>query len=225
MGIEFEAKFLDINVADMRKLLLANGAERVHKKKIYKRYVFTKCDETIPGYSRVRKEGANTTMTIKTYKDPKFPEEHEITIKEDFNTGVNFFRALGLKEKAYQESIREKWSHPLAHEITFDTLPGLPTYMEIDCTSEDNLNQLIKLFNLDPTKQRFGAFDHTYLEYYGIERNIINQHTPMLTFANIQNEIKPTKNLELFQQMCAKHNIIANQIKEKKQNKTKTQYK
>ena len=222
MGIEFEAKFLDINVADMRKLLLANGAKRIHKKKLYKRYAFMKCDESVPGFSRVRKEGNNTTMTVKTYKDPKFPEEHEVSIKEDFNTGVSFFRALGLKEKAYQESIREKWSHPLAHEITFDTIPGLPTYMEIDCTNEENLNQLIKLFNLDQNKKRFGAFDHTYLEYYGIERIVINQQTPSLTFANIQNEIKPIKNLELFELTCAKHNIIAKQLNDKKQKRKQT---
>jgi hypothetical protein len=128
--------------------------------------------------------------------------------------------ALGIKKKAFQESIREKWSHPLAHEITFDTLPGLPTYMEIDCTSEESLNNLIKLFGLDIEKKRFGTFDYTYLEYYDIPRDVINQHTPNLTFANIQNEINPTKNLELFDKICIEHNKIAQQI-EKKKNKNK----
>ena len=221
MGIEFEAKFLDINVKDIRKVLLANGATRVHKKKVYKRAVFLRCDETVPGYSRVRKEGKDTTMTIKILSNPKYPQEFEVNIKDTFETGVDFMTALGIKKKAFQESIREKWSHPLAHEITFDTLPGLPTYMEIDCTSEESLNNLIKLFGLDIEKKRFGTFDYTYLEYYDIPRDVINQHTPNLTFANIQNEIKPTKNLELFNKICIEHNNIAQQIEKKKNKKQK----
>ena len=81
--------------------------------------------------------------------------------------------SLGLKTKAKQESYREKWSHDLAHEITFDTVPGLPTYMEIDCTSEANLNKLIEMLHLDKAEMRFGAFDATYEEYYGIEKDVI----------------------------------------------------
>jgi len=216
MGIEYEAKFLDINVKDLRKILLANGAKRIHKKKVYKRAVFLRCDESVRGFSRVRKEGKNTTMTIKIMTDPKYPQEFEINIKDSFETGVDFMTALGIKKKAFQESIREKWSHPLAHEITFDTVPGLPTYMEIDCTSEQNLNKLIELFGIDESKKRYGSFDHTYLEYYGITRDIINDQTPSLTFANIQNEIKPTKNLELFKKICTEHNKIAQQIQKKK---------
>ena len=140
----------------------------------------------------------------------------EINIKDSFETGVDFMTALGIKKKAFQESIREKWSHPLAHEITFDIVPGLPTYMEIDCTSEQNLNKLIELFAINESKKRYGSFDHTYLEYYGISRDIINDQTPSLTFANIQNEIKPTKNLELFKKICTEHNKIAQQIQKKK---------
>jgi adenylate cyclase class 2 len=216
MSIEFEAKFLDIDVNLMRKKLNKISAIIVHKKKLYKRRVFGRCTKDIPGYSRVRKEGSNTTMTIKIYKDPKFPEEHEINIKDDFETGVSFMNALGLETKAYQESIREKWSHPLVHEITFDTIPGLPTYMEIDCTSEDKLNEVIKLLSLDESKKRFGAFDHTYLEYYGIPLDIINHKTPSLTFLNIQNEIKPTKNFDLFKKMIISHNAIGKKIQAKK---------
>ena len=108
MGIEFEAKFLDIDVKKMRKILLENGAKRIHKKKVYKRAVFLRCDDSVPGYSRVRKEGKDTTMTIKILKNPKFPEEFEVNIKDSFETGVDFLTALGIKKKAFQESIREK---------------------------------------------------------------------------------------------------------------------
>jgi len=219
MGIEFEAKFLEIDVKKMRKILLENGAKRVHKKKVYKRAIFLRCDESVPGFSRVRKEGKDTTMTIKILSNPKYPQEFEINIKDSFETGVDFMSALGIKKKAFQESIREKWSHPLAHELTFDTMPGLPTYMEIDCTSEENLNKLIELFGLEIEKKRFGTFDYTYLEYYGIPKDVINDQTPSITFANIQNEIKPSKNLELFEKICTEHNKIAQNIMKKKNKK------
>jgi hypothetical protein len=60
------------------------------------------------------------------------------------------------------------------------------------------------------------------LEYYDIPRDTINKKTPSLTFANIQTEIKPTKNLELFQKICKAHNAIAEKIKKKKEAKAKS---
>jgi hypothetical protein len=102
---------------------------------------------------------------------------------------------------AYQQTYREKWSHKLAHEITFDYVPGLPLYMEVDCTSEANLNKLIELLELDKSKMRFGSFDITYEEYYGIEKDIINKKTLNITFKNIMKEIKPIKNKDLLKKI------------------------
>ena len=136
-------------------------------------------------------------MTSKIYKNLKFPEESEIEITGTFHDGCNFMKKLGLENKAFQQSYREKWSHKLAHEITFDRIPGLPLYMEVDCNSEENLNKLVELLELDKSKMRYGAFDATYEEYYGIPKNIINDHTKSLTFKNILKEIKPLKNKEL----------------------------
>ena len=50
---------------------------------------------------------------------------------------------------------------------------------------------------------RFGSFDRTYEEYYGIPRNILNDETPSLTFAKITSEIKPTKNHKLLLEVAA----------------------
>jgi adenylate cyclase class IV len=205
MGKEYEAKFLNINLSQIRKKLLNNGATLVHDSIKFYRVVFTRCSDKenppIKGFVRIRNEGKKITMTVKTYKDPKFPDEYEISINEDFNTGINFLKSIGINQKAFQESYREKWSHPLVHEITIDILPGLPIYMEIDCTSEENLNKMIKLLGIDDKYKRFGAFDKTYNEYYGIDHDIINDKTEFLTFKNIKNEIIPTKNLDLFNEI------------------------
>ena len=79
--------------------------------------IFKRCEEKgdKPGFVRIRDEGDKVTMTTKVFENIKFPQEHEVTIGESFDQGLKFLRSIGLEEKSYQETIREKWSHPLAH--------------------------------------------------------------------------------------------------------------
>jgi adenylate cyclase class IV len=222
MPVEYEAKFLDINIDETREKLRNIGASRIHDRIMLRRSVFHLCNSKIKGYARVRDDGFGVSMTSKTYANEKFPEENEVQIKDDYETGVKFMLSLGLEIKAEQESYREKWTHDLAHEITFDTLPGLPTWMEVDCTSEENLNKLVELLQLDKSKMRFGAFDLTYNEYYGIERDVINNKTPSLTFANITKEIRPIKNEELLKELHKKHLVSGGKKKSKRNSKRKS---
>jgi adenylate cyclase, class 2 len=202
MGKEYEAKFLDIDKKKMIKILKKIGAKKVHKDIKLVRAVYELCNAKVTGYARVRDEGYGVTMTTKIYENPNYPDEYEVKIAEDFETGKAFLESLNLTKKAYQESYREKWKHPKAHEITFDTLPGLPTYMEIDCDSEDNLKYMIKKLGVDESKKRYGAFDRTYNEYYDIPNEVINRKTPFLTFKNIEKEIKPKKNKDMLKKIA-----------------------
>lgn len=201
MPKEIEAKFLDIDIDSYRELLKKNGCTLVHEQKLLRRTAFERCDKTVKGFCRVRDEGSGVTMTSKTYKDPKYAEEVEVSINESYEDGVKFLESLGLIPLAYQESFREKWKHPLANEITIDILPGIPPYTEVEAETEENLNKLIDILNLDKNKMRFGAFDKTYSEYYGFDPEIINKETPSLTFENVINEIKPLKNHDLLDRM------------------------
>jgi len=204
-GREYEAKFLDIDVNKTRKLIKKLGGKLVHKKKKYIRAVFNRCDNNIKGFARVREENKKTTMTVKIYNNKKFPDEFEVTIKESFDEGRIFMHALGLNESAYQESYREKWSFPNiknVHEVVFDELPGLPVYLEVDCLNEKCLTNMISKLKLDKYKKRFGSFDKTYFEYYGVSSDIINNKTKFLSFSNIENEIKPKKNKNLLKKIA-----------------------
>ena len=140
---------------------------------MFQRKVYDLCDPKITGFGRVRDENGKITMTTKVFIDPKFPNESEVEITGSFEDGCNFVESIGMKPKAYQQTYRELWTHKIAHEITFDYVPGLPMYMEVDCTSEENLNKLIDKLDLDKSKMRFGSFDKTYEEYYGISKDII----------------------------------------------------
>jgi adenylate cyclase class IV len=201
MGKEYEAKFLDIDYKKMCKKLKEIGAKKISSKKMYQRKVYDLCDPKVKGFGRVRDEAGTVTMTTKVFIDPKFPEENEVEICGSFEDGCKFIESLGLKPRAYQQTYREKWSHKMAHEITFDCVPGLPMYMEIDCTSEEKLNKLIEKLELDKSKMRFGSFDNTYEEYYGVTKDVINTTTPSLTFKNILKEIKPMKNKDLLKKV------------------------
>lgn len=208
MTQEFEAKFLNIPVNDTIVKLNAIGATLVHDKEKYIRAVYFMADPKIKGYCRVRSELGTVYLTAKTYTlSADFPQEFELALKNTdkinaFDQAQQFLNALGLVKKAYHESYRIKYDHPLAHEITFDTIPGLPTYMEIDCVSKEKLDQLIELLNLPLDSMRYGAYDKTYNEYYGIPLKVINDETPFLTFGNIINEIKPSKNVELLHKLA-----------------------
>jgi adenylate cyclase class 2 len=207
---EYEAKFLNIDVDSIKKKLKENGAKKIHDPLKFYRVIFKRCEEKgdNPGFVRIRDEGKKITMTTKIFNDKKFPEECEVSINESFEKGCEFLRAIGIEEKSYQETIREKWSHPLAHEITFDIVPGLPIYMEIDCTSEENLNKLVSLLELDKTNMKYGSFDKTYTEYYDIPSDTIIHKTPSLTFKDVGTQIKPNKNVPMFHEITKLNKLI-----------------
>ena len=92
MGIEYEAKFIDIDKNEIIKKLKKLGAKKVHNKIKYTRVAFNLCNNNVKGYARIRNEGDSVTMTVKIYKNPKFPEEYEIEIKDGFEKGVNFLK-------------------------------------------------------------------------------------------------------------------------------------
>ena len=210
MPTEFEAKFLNIDITSIKKKLRENGATKVHDPLKFYRLIFKRCEEKgdKPGFVRIRDEGKKITMTTKIFNDKKFPEEREVTINESFEKGCEFLRAIGIDEKSYQETMREKWSHPLAHEITFDIVPGLPIYMEIDCTSEANLNKLVSLLELDKSNMKYGSFDKTYTEYYDIPSDNIIHKTPSLTFKDVGTQIKPNKNAQMFREITKLNKLI-----------------
>lgn len=205
-GKEYEAKFLDINISKFRKLVKENGGKLFHKRVKYVRSVF-KLNDKRKGFARVRDENGAVTITVKIYNNDKYPDEYEVSVKDDFSAAVNLIKSLNMKQIAYQESYREKYIFPKnknIHEVTIDELPGLPPYCEIDCKTEKSLLDMIKKLNLDIKKKRYGSFGKTYLEYYGLPEEILNFKTPKLTFKNIKNEIKAIKNKKLLDKIAKK---------------------
>ena len=97
---------------------------------------------------RLRKTNKRTTLTVKhiladndTSLQQMMETEMEVPSIKEAN---DFLQALGYSHKSYQE--KRRISYILDnHEIDIDTWPGLPTYMEIEGESEEDLNKILNL--------------------------------------------------------------------------------
>ena len=205
--MEIEAKFLEIDISKLRKKIKENGGKKVHKMMLYERYVFL-LQTGEKGYIRTRKENDKVTITIKKYpKDSKYALESEIEIKSTLEEAKDFLIACGYKIKAYHQTLREKWQINGCPEIAIDTIPGIPTYVELECNNEKEIKRVSKLLDLDFDKAEYGAYDKQFVDYYGMTNDNINQQINSLTFKNIDKELKNyiKKNKELLKNVKKIH--------------------
>jgi adenylate cyclase class 2 len=188
---EFEAKFLEINYNSLVKKIKENGGKLVHPLMLYKRYVFLLQDKTKKGYARIREENGKVTMTIKTYDKSKYANESEVELSSSFEEAKDFMINAGFRLKAYQETLREKWKVTGCNEIAIDTIPGIPTYVELECNNEKNIKNLAAKLDFDFSKAEYGPYDKQFVDYYGLTKIEINDKVSELTFKNVINNLKP----------------------------------
>ena len=206
---EIEGKFLEINIAELRKKLKANNAKKIHKMMLYKRYVFNLLNGE-KGFIRTREENNSVTITVKTYpKNSKYALESEISVNGTLEQSRDFLLAQGYKIKAYQETLREKWSLGDCLEIAIDSIPGIPTYVELECKNEKEIKRVAGLLGLDYSKIEYGAFDKQFADYYGLTKEQLNEKVSSLTFKNIDKELSKfiKKNKDLLKK-CKKDHLL-----------------
>ena len=194
---EIEAKFLDIvnffgNLNNFRKILKKNGGKKVHKMVMYKRYVFNLLTPGQKGYIRTREENGRVTITLKTYSsESKFATEYEILLDKSstIEDAKKLLIAQGYKLKTYHETLREKWSINGCPEIAIDTIPGIPTYVELECKNEAEIKRVAKLLGFDMKNAKYGPYVNQYIDYYDINIDDSIITIPSLTFKNIDKEL------------------------------------
>ena len=207
---EIEGKFLEINIAELRKKLKANNAKKIHKMMLYKRYVFNLLNGE-KGFIRTREENNSVTITVKTYpKNSKYALESEISVNATLEKSRDFLLAQGYKIKAYQETLREKWSLGDCLEIAIDSIPGIPTYVELECKNEKEIKRVAGLLGLDYSKIEYGAFDKQFADYYGLTKEQLNEKVSSLTFKNIDKELSKfiKKNKDLLKKFKKYHLLL-----------------
>ena len=171
MQIELEAKFLNISVEAMRKALTRAGAVRVHPEQLMRRKVFDYPDRRlgkIGGWIRVRDEGDKVVLAYKQLFDRTLEGTKEISVTVgDFDTTCNLLLAIGLDSKSYQETKRERWDLG-GVEVTIDTWPWIPTFVELEAPTEEKLREAAKALGLDWTKALYGSVETAYQHYYDV---------------------------------------------------------
>ncbi|MET9529877.1 CYTH domain-containing protein [Streptomyces sp. NPDC006649] len=173
---EYEAKFLEIDVDALRDHLRAAGAERAFGKTMFTRLIFE--NDAVQGeqWLRLRDEGGKTTLTLKQVTDATHingTTEIEVEVN-DLERTAELLAALGLRQVRYQQNYREEWQLD-GVTYDFDTWPDLPTFLEIESTSEEAVRNAVGSLGLDYTDARFGSIDLIYKSEQG--RDILSEPT------------------------------------------------
>ncbi|AOR24470.1 class IV adenylate cyclase [Clostridium taeniosporum] len=154
---EIETRIMDIDIDNIRKILIENGAENIKKEdQINDIYDFE--DGKLlsnKGYARIRTVTDNinnkviyymTTKKMLSQERFKVMEENEVIVN-DKKMAEGIFKSLGLKLKESNKKYRESYKiFDSLVEIDINEKKFCPfPYLEIETTSEENLNKVVKL--------------------------------------------------------------------------------
>lgn len=157
MKTEFEAKFINVDINDIRNRLKQNGATLEKPMHEMKRVTIDTPEmKKKDAFVRIRDEGDKTTITYKQFDSLSVDgaKEHEIVV-DSFNEAVSLFSAAGLKYGSFQESRRETWVLSGA-EVVIDQWPWLNPYIEVEGTSSEHVQQVAEKLGFKWNTALFG---------------------------------------------------------------------
>lgn len=188
---EIEIKFPDVDQAELEEKLLQIGAVKTNEF-FYKMKAFD-----FPGWPlakeknawvRLRTDGKETMLSYKQRlgvksQDASIPDEgmEEIELEvSDFENMTLILSRLGMVEKFYQEKKRTRYKKGDV-EFDIDTWPLIPTYLEIESFSIDEIEKAAKEIGFDPKDAKicsasqmftlYGINDHEYI-HIGFDKQI-----------------------------------------------------
>ena len=177
METELEAKFLNIEPDVLRAQLAKQGAALIYAQRMMKRKNFDYPDkrlEKIGGWIRLRDEGDKITLAYKRVIDRTLEGTKEICVNvNDFDKATNLLIAIGLDQKSYQETKREKWLYNDV-EITIDTWPWIPTFVEFEGSTEEKLRNAVDAFGFDWSNALHGSVEVAYQRSYDVSEEEID---------------------------------------------------
>ena len=123
---------------------------------------------------RVRDEGKKITLSYKKLVDRTLYGTKEIVLEvSSFEQACSFLLAAGFDLKSYQETKRETWSYKDI-EITIDTWPWIPSFVEIEGESEKNLRSFVKKLGFNWKEGLHGSVETAYQKYFDITEKEID---------------------------------------------------
>lgn len=166
--IEYEARVLEIEKEKLEEKLENLGAQKIADFN-YKRRIYNFNPATDGKWIRLRTDGKNTTLTIKEIKSKTIDgtEETEIQVSDFEQTNI-ILNKLGYKSHTYQENKRTRYILDNI-EIDIDTWPYIPTYVEIEGKSTEEVENMIKKLELDDSKTTTVGVQEVFKKFYKID--------------------------------------------------------
>lgn len=174
MKTEYEIRILEINKGEMVKKLEKLGATKTGEFE-QKRYVYDLRPIEKGKWIRLRTNGKVTTLAYKDIVSNTIDGTKEVEFEiEDFNKANEFLEKIGFENRGYQENRRIQYILNNV-EIDIDSWPMIPTYMEIEGQSEEEIIQMKKFLNVDETKVTTLNCEDIYKEIYKIDISKIKE--------------------------------------------------
>ena len=173
-----EAKFLDIDMDNLRNKLIILNAKLIHPEVFMKRKTFDYSDNKlrkVGGGVRVRDEYDKITLSYKQLNDRTLHGTKETSVEvNDFEKTCQLLLDMGFIQKSYQETRREKWILD-GNEITIDTWPWIPSFIEIEGNTEKSLRNVIKKLGLKIEEAMHGSVETVYQKHFDVTEDEIDK--------------------------------------------------
>ena len=172
MKTEYELRVLEIDVDSIIKTLESLGAIKVGDF-FQKRYVYDLNPVQNGKWIRLRTNGIKTTLAYKDVVSNTIDGTKEVEIEVDNIENTNeLLNRLGYNPRSYQENKRIQYILDDV-EIDLDSWPMIPTYMEIEGRSEEEVNNMIEKLKIDKNKITALNCDDIYRDLYNIDISTI----------------------------------------------------
>lgn len=166
--IEYEVRVLEIDKDEIQSKLKELNAVLIEDV-FQKRYVYDFKPVVPSKWIRLRTNGTKTTLTIKNVESSNIDGTSEVEIEvSDFDTTNEILKELGYTPRGIQENKRIKYDLN-GVEIDIDTWPKIPTYLEIEGRSEEEVYNTLQLLGIPKERSTSLDVQSIYEEIYGID--------------------------------------------------------
>jgi adenylate cyclase class 2 len=132
----------------------------------------------------LRESNGVVTLTFKKWEQEGVHGMKETEVKvNSFDETETILSALGMIMKSTQTKKRELWRLD-ATEFMIDTWPWIPTFLEIEGRSEDDVKTAAAQLDLDWKDALFGGVSEIYKKYFDIDREQIDR-CPEIVFSPV----------------------------------------
>lgn len=187
MNLEIEATFLEVDKEKIRHQLKQLGGKLIQPEVLMRRIVFDL--HSNHAFARVRDEGNRIVLTYKNHHNNTLTGTEEINVEvSNYDDTIAILKACGLRAKSDEDSYRETWELNGA-EITIDTWPWIPAYIEIEGPSTESVTTIANQLGYDIQDGVIGSVDAVYKLYYDVTSEYINQQLSAIKFVDAPTEL------------------------------------